>query len=101
MKIIEAITTIRTAIDTSAEAKSDGAWRSAVTAAGLQSQGDKGSSGIDEDFLGTFGPLELRVNYRWYDTSKTFQPGPDRTRVILEVRHAGKVIDSYTNGYED
>lgn len=100
MKIIEAITTIRNAIEASAFSESNGAWQSAVAAAGLQSQGDKGDMGIDEDFVGIFGGLELRVKHTWRDTSKTHQPGPDRTRVKLEVRQNGVTLDSYTNGYE-
>jgi hypothetical protein len=100
MKIIDAITTIRSAIDACAETQDDHGWQSAVAAAGLQSQGDKGKAGIDEDYVGTFGPLELRVNYTWRDTSKAFQLGPDRTRVKLELRQNGTTLDSYTNGYE-
>ena len=100
VKIIEAIATIRIAIDESATAESDSAWQSAVRAAGLTSQGDEGNVGIDEDYVGTFGPLELRVKYTWRDTSKTFSLGPDRTRVRLEICHGNTVLDSHTNGYQ-
>jgi hypothetical protein len=101
MKLIEAISTIRAAIDRSSEAKEDGAWARAVEDAGLKSQGNKGALHIDEDYLGDFGPLQLRVNWTCRDTSRTFSPGPDRTRLTLQVLHQGAVLDSYVNGYED
>lgn len=98
--LIDAIRNIRAAIEASAADESDGKWAAAVGAEGLQSRGDKGTMGIDEDYEKAFGPVTLRVNHTWRDTSKTFAPGPDRTRVRLDVVVAGTVIDSYTNGYE-
>lgn len=100
MKLLEAIITIKAAIDVSAAAKTDNAWRDAVTKAGLVSEGDKGTTGLDETYVATFGTVELRVRHTWRDTSKTFSPGPDRTRVALELRQGGKAIDTFTNGYE-
>lgn len=101
MKVIEAIASIRAAIDVSAEAKNNHAWRSAVTTAGLKSQGDTGTMGIDEDYVENFGPLEVRVKHTMRDTSKPFSIGPDRTRITLSVSLNGAKLDSYTNGYED
>lgn len=100
MKLFEAIETIKTAIDASSSAKTDTAWKSAVDKAGLVSQGDKGLTGIDEDYVAAFGGLELRVKHTWRDTSKTFSPGPDRTVVKLDLVLNGKAVDSYSNGYE-
>ena len=102
MKLLEAITSIKSAIDTSAEAKSDSAWKAAINAAGLVVQGDeKTGLYIDEEFVGSFGTFNVRVKHTCRDTSKTFSIGPDRTRVTLELIQDGKVVDSYTNGYED
>ncbi|MGV1793562.1 hypothetical protein [Rhizobium sp. A37_96] len=100
MEIIEAIVSIKAAIDTSVAAKTDSAWKSAVSAAGLVSQGDKGVTSLDESYIATFGPLQLRVNHTWRDTSKSFQLGPDRTKVTLDLIHNANVLDRYTNGYE-
>jgi len=103
MKLLEAITSIKNAIDVSAEARSDSAWQAAVGAAGLVlgHGGRHGGLSIDEDYVGKFGPFEVRVKHTMRDTSKSFSPGPDRTRVTLDLIHDGKVLDSYTNGYED
>jgi hypothetical protein len=98
--LIDAIRNIRTAIESSAATGSDASWLAAVKAAGLQSQGDNGTTGIDENYEKAFGPVTLRVKHTWRDTSKTFAPGPDRTRVRLDVIVDGAVIDSYTDGYE-
>jgi hypothetical protein len=57
--------------------------------------------GADERYLATFGPLELRFTYRWYDTSKAFSIGPDRTRLTREIIGSGKVLDEYRNSYDD
>ncbi|NEJ94345.1 hypothetical protein [Rhizobium ruizarguesonis] len=100
MKLLDAITTIKAGIDTSAEAQDDLAWKAAVEKAGLVSQGDKGTTGLDETYSATFGPLELRVRHTWRDTSKTFQIGPDRTKLTLDLVHGGTSVDSYSNGYE-
>ncbi|MBY3474071.1 hypothetical protein HFN78_24615 [Rhizobium laguerreae] len=103
MKLLEAITSIKNAIDASAAAKSDSAWQAAVSAAGLvlEDGGRHGGLSIDEDYVATFGPLEVRVKHTMRDTSKAFAVGPDRTRVRLDLIHDGKVLDCYTNGYED
>lgn len=101
MKLLEAITSIKNAIDASAEAKSDSAWQAAVSAAGLvvEDGGRHGGLSIDEDYVAAFGPLQVRVKHTMRDTSKSYSPGPDRTRVKLDLIHDGKVLDSYTNGY--
>lgn len=100
MKLLEAITSIKAAIDASAAEKSD-LWKSTVLKAGLVSQGDKSTTGIDETYVATFGKAELQVRHTSRDTSKTFQPGPDRTGITLTLIHGGTTLDSYTNGYEE
>lgn len=100
MGIIEAIAMIRAAIEQSSQQQDDAVWESAVAAAGLAPQGDKGQAGVDQEFLGTFGSLNLRVRHTCRDTSRTFSLGPDRTRVRLELRQGDVVLDSYTGGYE-
>ena len=101
MKIIEAITTLKNAIDLSVSKKSDAPWQIAAQNAGLASSGDNGTIGIDEDYVGTIGHFEIRIKHTCRDTSKPFSLGPDRTRIRLEILHNGKEIDNYTAGYED
>ncbi|SRR5258708_1624753 len=101
MKIIEAITTIKAAMEKSAAERTDSAWQEAMTSVGLKSQGNKAQIGIDEDYVGIFSGLEVRLNHTWRDTSKAFAPGPDRTRLLLELRQGGSVLDSYKTGHED
>lgn len=101
MTLIEAISSIKAAIDASASNQTDHHWKSAVSAAGLISQGDVGNTGIDESYQAAFGQYELKVRHTWKDTSRTFQIGPDRTRVELSLVYSGKVVDSYTNGYQE
>ncbi|SCX28086.1 hypothetical protein DSM25558_4368 [Agrobacterium sp. DSM 25558] len=86
---------IKTAIDEAANDMKDGASLLTVGAAGLVSQGDKGISGaLDETWSSTVGPVELRVNHAWHDTSKSIAVRSDRTRVRLGLVKDGKQIDS-------
>ncbi|TBB57024.1 hypothetical protein ELH42_37750 [Rhizobium ruizarguesonis] len=100
MELILAIRDIASAIDQSVEAKSDINWKAAVTLAGMVSKGDTGQTSIDERFERAFGLATLRFQHRWWDTSKTFSPGPDRTRLILTLLHGDGVLSEYNGTYD-
>ena len=92
MELISAIRNISSAIDRSVESKTDGVWKEALAAAGLVSKGDTGQISIDKGFEREFGPATLRFQHKWWDTSKTFSPGPDRTRLTLTLLHGDQVL---------
>ncbi|WP_205522764.1 hypothetical protein [Myxococcus eversor] len=95
------LTNLKLAMDESAETKSDAPWAVAARNAGLRMQPDTGDSEInDTTFSGNFGTLVVTLNHRWRDTSRTFQPGPDRITLRLEVRQGNSLLDSYTTGYD-
>lgn len=100
MDLIQAIREITAAIDESARTESDGPWKSAVTAAGLVSLGDTSQMGIDELFERSYGSLVLRFQHKWWDTSKTFSPGPDRTRLTLTLLQGTQQASTYSASYD-
>ncbi|RUM26642.1 hypothetical protein EFQ99_00045 [Rhizobium vallis] len=100
MEPIKVIRKIAEAIDKSVEETSDVPWKNAVEAGGLISMGDTGTIGIDECFQRSFGPLLLQFQYKWWDTTKTFSPGPDRTRLTLTLLHGSQEISKYSGTYD-
>ncbi|WP_417264232.1 hypothetical protein [Celeribacter sp.] len=100
MMLIEAICTIKDAIDRSSAEADDGPWLSAIGKAGLVAQGNTRQGAIDEAYTAHFGDIELRFRHYWRDTSRTFSPGPDRTTMTLTVLSQNKAIDSYSKSYD-
>lgn len=100
MKLAETVTELKSAIDRSAEEQSDGPWQVAAERANLESQGDVGTTSLDESFVGHVENAKVTLQHTWRDTSKTFSPGPDRTRLRLTVEIDGKVVETHVNGWE-
>ncbi|MFS2180081.1 hypothetical protein ACCC98_29710 [Rhizobium pisi] len=100
MDLILAIRNIASAIEQSVETKSDANWKAAVASAGLVTTGDTGQTSIDERFERAFGPATLRFQHKWWDTSKTFSPGPDRTKLTLTLLYGDKVLSEYNGTYD-
>lgn len=96
------VNTIKAAMNASKREHDDAPWEAEILALGFKEYPDTGTVNLNVDHvLSLPDGLMLRLNHRWFDTSGPFSPGPDRTRLTLEVSVNGLIIDQYTVSWDD
>lgn len=93
---------IKFAIDESCSMKNAGVAFNAAEKHGLPKVEDESDvTAIIYNFERSFdGNFVVKLNFKSYDTSRTFEVRPDRNRFTLSLNGPDGVADKHTNSYE-